>query len=313
MWLRFSRFYSSVSSSPLAVLRKKTGYQLSKCKEALSLHNNDLSLAEEWLKEQARKEGWIKADLPRATTQGVIAACVDGNAATMLEVNCETDFVARNQNFLQYVSEAARATADHLMCNPPSDPQQHLKPEDLASFRGPGGNLLGDMTAEKIGLLGEKINLTRGYHMRLDGGRKEEGFISSYVYNGLYVSGVGMGRYGCIVHLINKPQPVTWNTEESTSNGSNTDLDDNENGVNASFTLKADKDNVAPLSSASLGDQLAQHIVGCNPRLIGGGGEEDLLTQRFLFDGSVPVGEWLRSHGLSVGSFVRFGVGDTNQ
>ena len=90
MWLRLglrlSRFYSSVSSSPLAVLRKKTGYQLSKCKEALSLHNSDLSLAEEWLREQARKEGWIKADLPRATTQGVIAACVDGNAATMLEV-----------------------------------------------------------------------------------------------------------------------------------------------------------------------------------------------------------------------------------
>ena len=85
-WLRFARCYSSVSSSPLALLRKKTGYQLSKCKEALSLHNSDLSLAEEWLKEQAKKEGWIKADLPRATTQGVIAAYVDGNAATMLEV-----------------------------------------------------------------------------------------------------------------------------------------------------------------------------------------------------------------------------------
>lgn len=227
-------------------------------------------------------------------------------------MNCETDFVARNQNFLQYVSEATRAAADHLKYNPPSDPQQHLKPEDLSSFRGPGGNSLGDMTAEKIGLLGEKINLTRGYHMRLDRGKEEEGFISSYVYNGHYVSGVGMGRYGCVVHLINKPQPVTWNIEESTNDDSNTDLSDNENEDNASFTSNANN-NIAPSSSASLGDQLAQHIVGCNPRLIGGGGEEDLLTQRFLFDGSVPVGEWLRSRGLSVGSFIRFGVGDVNQ
>uniref|UniRef100_A0A1X7T7G2 Uncharacterized protein n=1 Tax=Amphimedon queenslandica TaxID=400682 RepID=A0A1X7T7G2_AMPQE len=59
-------------------------------------------------------------------------------------VSCETDF-----NFIQFMSEAARAAADHLKYNPPSDPQQHLKPEDLASFRGPGGNSLGDMTAKK--------------------------------------------------------------------------------------------------------------------------------------------------------------------
>ena len=227
-------------------------------------------------------------------------------------MNCETDFVARNQNFLQYVSEATRAAADHLKHVPPSDPRQHLKPEDLASFRGPGGNSLGDMTAEKIGLLGEKINLTRGYHMRLGKEEGKEGFISSYVYNGSYVSDVGMGRYGCLVHLINKPQPVTWSIEDSASNGSKTDLDDDENEDKANFSSNTDK-NMAPLSSASLGDQLAQHIVGCNPCLIGGGGEEDLLTQRFLFDGSVPVGEWLRSHGLSVGGFVRFGVGDVNQ
>lgn len=93
MW-RFAwsscRFYSSssysVASSPLALLRKRTGYQISKCKEALVRSNNDLGLAEEWLKEQAKREGWMKSDQSRDTKQGVIGAYVDGKAATMLEV-----------------------------------------------------------------------------------------------------------------------------------------------------------------------------------------------------------------------------------
>lgn len=73
--------------SPLAALRRKTGYPLSKCKEALVRHGNDLETAEKWLREQAQREGWAKSDQGRPTQEGVIATLVWGNTATMMEVS----------------------------------------------------------------------------------------------------------------------------------------------------------------------------------------------------------------------------------
>lgn len=79
--------YSAASTSPLAILRKRTGYSLSKCKAALVESDNDVESAEVKLKEQAQREGWIKSDQSRATTQGVIGTLVDGKRATMVEVS----------------------------------------------------------------------------------------------------------------------------------------------------------------------------------------------------------------------------------
>ena len=78
---------SAKKLSPLAALRKKTGYSLSKCKEALVKYDNDMTLAETWLRDQARIEGWTKADQGRPTQEGVVAALVRGNKAAMIEVH----------------------------------------------------------------------------------------------------------------------------------------------------------------------------------------------------------------------------------
>ena len=89
----FFRFFSSLSSasvkrSPLAVLRRRTGYPISKCKDALQRHDNDLAVAERWLKDQALREGWAKAEqlAERATRQGLIGAVCRGNRAAIVEV-----------------------------------------------------------------------------------------------------------------------------------------------------------------------------------------------------------------------------------
>lgn len=86
----FHHFSSSVakSTSPLAILRQKTGYPISKCKEALIKHDNDITAAKLWLQEQAQKEGWAKAEKfkGRTTRHGVIGAIVQDNYATMIEV-----------------------------------------------------------------------------------------------------------------------------------------------------------------------------------------------------------------------------------
>ena len=79
---------SSVTKSPLATLRSKTGFPISKCKQALTQHDNDVKAAEKWLFSQAQKEGWVKLEKlqGRAAKQGLIGVIVRGNQAAMVEV-----------------------------------------------------------------------------------------------------------------------------------------------------------------------------------------------------------------------------------
>ncbi len=82
------RLYSSAAKSQLAVLRKKTGFPLGKCKEALSSTKDSLEAAEEWLYSQAKTEGWAKVEKlkGRAAKQGLIGLLIRENRAAMVEV-----------------------------------------------------------------------------------------------------------------------------------------------------------------------------------------------------------------------------------
>lgn len=85
----FRRLYGSVAKSQLAALRKKTGFPLGKCKEALVANTDDLDAAEKWLYSQAQAEGWAKVELlrSRAANQGLIGLLIRGNRGAMVEVS----------------------------------------------------------------------------------------------------------------------------------------------------------------------------------------------------------------------------------
>lgn len=84
------RNFSSAAKSQLAILRKRTGFPLSKCREALSSNQEDLEAAEKWLHFHAQSEGWSKIEKlrDRATKQGLIGMLIRGNKAAMVEVRC---------------------------------------------------------------------------------------------------------------------------------------------------------------------------------------------------------------------------------
>ena len=88
-FLSFSRLYGSVAKSQLAALRKKTGFPLGKCKEALVANADDLGAAEDWLNSRAQEEGWAKVEKlrGRATSQGLIGLMIRGNRGAMVEVS----------------------------------------------------------------------------------------------------------------------------------------------------------------------------------------------------------------------------------
>jgi len=78
----------AAAKSPLATLRKKTGFPIAKCREALSLHDDNVGEAEKWLQEQAQKEGWAKAEQlrGRTTKQGQIGVLLEQGKAAIVEV-----------------------------------------------------------------------------------------------------------------------------------------------------------------------------------------------------------------------------------
>ena len=87
-----ARLYSSQAAtkgkSQLAVLRKRTGFPIGKCREALTKHNEDMDAAESWLYSEAQKEGWSKVEKlkDRMAHQGLIGMLLRGNQAVMVEV-----------------------------------------------------------------------------------------------------------------------------------------------------------------------------------------------------------------------------------
>ncbi|KAL3281628.1 hypothetical protein HHI36_004834 [Cryptolaemus montrouzieri] len=111
-----SRQLFAREKSALATLRKKTGYSISNCKKALEMHNNDLGAAENWLQDQAQALGWKKASKVegRLTAQGLIGVIVKNPYAALIELNCETDFVAKSKEFKHMVEVAAYSCVNFI-------------------------------------------------------------------------------------------------------------------------------------------------------------------------------------------------------
>lgn len=101
-----SSFSMKTSSSSLAQLRKATGHPFALCREALAACKGDYSQALTWLQEEAAKRGLAKAEKlkSRPMSQGLLGMISKPSCVAVVEINCETDFVARNQNFQSLVA-----------------------------------------------------------------------------------------------------------------------------------------------------------------------------------------------------------------
>jgi elongation factor Ts len=96
-----------ITASMVKELRERSGAGMMECKKALTENGGDIDAAIEWL----RKQGLAKADkkASRVAAEGRILAAVDGAKAVLVEINCETDFVAKDENFLKFAEATAAA------------------------------------------------------------------------------------------------------------------------------------------------------------------------------------------------------------
>ncbi|XP_072047396.1 elongation factor Ts, mitochondrial-like [Amphiura filiformis] len=313
-----------LSKSNLAKLRKRTGFSFVNCKKALEKYEQDVDKAEAWLQEQAQKEGWTKATKlkDRATSEGLIGLAFANHnnfSAAMVEVNCETDFVARNESFQNFVNQVAMTTLTHYRkdCEQLSEPVKiSISGNDLASLKADSGQSLQDLTALTIGQVKENMTLRRALCMFVPA----DHYLGHYVHSPLNTikdkdSFCQMGKYGSLVAFQQKG--------------------------------KVDKHKFQP---GEFGRRLCQHIIGMNPLNIGeytrpppsevenqdvevpkpdeeaskgfsdsednipAPPEEELptemLQQEYLLNPSICVGEHLLEHKVTILDFARFEIGE---
>jgi len=168
----------SISASLVKQLRDMTGAGMMDCKAALTETNGDLEEAVDWL----RKKGIAKADKKsgRTAAEGLVGVASDENGAVVVEVNSETDFVARNdafQELVRNIANAALATDGSL--------------EAVGSAAYPGGTKsITDSVKDAVATIGENMNLRRT--ARLDG------TVATYIHNAV---SDGLGKLGVLVAI----------------------------------------------------------------------------------------------------------------
>ena len=109
----------SISAKDVMALRQKTGLGMMDCKEALNECDGDMTAAEEWIR--AKRKGKMDTRTERTTGEGRVAIAIEGDKAAMVEVATETDFTARNEDFIAMmdtvVAEAMKSDAGDVSAN----------------------------------------------------------------------------------------------------------------------------------------------------------------------------------------------------
>ncbi|MBS7008068.1 translation elongation factor Ts [Anaerostipes sp.] len=170
----------AITAGMVKELREMTGAGMMDCKKALNATDGNMEAAVEHLREQGLAKAEKKAG--RVAAEGLVATKLsdDGKKAAIVEVNSETDFVAKNEQFQTYVAEVA----DQALTTGATDIEAFLAEESKAE----AGKTVKEVLDGKIAIIGENLNIRRFAQMDA-----AEGFVASYIHAG--------GKIGVLVEV----------------------------------------------------------------------------------------------------------------
>ena len=166
---------AQITAALVKELREITGAGMMDCKKALVECEGDKDKAIDYLREKGIAKAAKKAG--RIASEGVVAAASDGKTACIVEINSETDFVAKNENFLALVKKIA----EHIVACKPAD-------MDALNASQMDGKTVADVMTEAVASIGEKLSLRR-----FEVYTTEDGQLATYIHMG--------GKIGVIVEL----------------------------------------------------------------------------------------------------------------
>ncbi|MBE1236051.1 elongation factor Ts [Phaeovibrio sulfidiphilus] len=173
---------AEITAALVKELREKCGAGMMDCKKALSEVGGDMEAAIDWLRKKGLAQAAKKAG--RTAAEGLVGAAVEGTSGALVEINAETDFVARNDLFQGLVEETTRLAL-----------QAGGDIEKLASLPFPGaeGRTVAEQITHLIATIGENMNLRRTACLSV-----EKGVVSAYVHSAVRP---GLGKIGVLVAL----------------------------------------------------------------------------------------------------------------
>lgn len=172
---------TNITAALVKELRDKTGAGMMDCKKALQENAADMEAAVDWLRSKGLAAAAKKAG--RVAAEGLVAIAADGTSGAVVEVNSETDFVARNEQFQAFVADIASLA---------KDTGGDIAALQAADYPGSGRNVADELT-QLIATIGENMSLRRAAVIKVD-----QGVVGSYVHGAVKP---GMGRIGVLVGL----------------------------------------------------------------------------------------------------------------
>ncbi|MBK8453583.1 MAG: translation elongation factor Ts [Thiofilum sp.] len=272
----------AITAKMVQELRERTGAGMMDCKKALTETNGDMEAAIDLM----RKTGALKAEKKsgRIAAEGrvVIKTTPDSKVAALVEVNSETDFVAKDTNFVEF----AEAVADALLANRPADL------EAVAALRLASGQTVEEARTALVAKIGENIQVRRFQIIEAT-----EGSIATYLHSnnkiGVAVSSTGDAELGKDLAMhIAAARPVC--VDES---GVPADIVARERDVQLDIVMQSGKSR--EIAEKMLEGKMRKFLA-----------ELTLLGQAFVKDQNQTIAQLLKAKGATVAGFVRLEAGE---
>jgi len=171
---------AEITAASVKELRERTGAGMMDCKKALAENNGEMEAAVDWLRAKGLAAAAKKAG--RTAAEGLVGVAVEGNRGAVVEVNSETDFVAKNEQFQDFVGNVAKLALD-----------ANGDIEALKNAAYPTGGTVEEKLTDNIATIGENQSLRRSSVLEV-----AQGAVVSYVHNAV---APGMGKIGVLVAL----------------------------------------------------------------------------------------------------------------
>ncbi|MEY8831045.1 translation elongation factor Ts [Sedimentitalea sp. XS_ASV28] len=271
----------AITASMVKELRDSTGAGMMDAKKALTETDGDMEAAVDWLRTKGLAKAAKKSG--RVAAEGLVAVVVDGGKGVAVEVNSETDFVAKNAEFQEMVSGIARAALGV------SDVEA-LKSADM------GGKSVADVITDKIATIGENMSVRRMSGIEGDS-------VISYVHN---AATAGMGKIGVLVAMSGGDEAFGKQVAMHIAAVNPAAL--SEDDMDPAVVEKEKQVQMDIARESGKPEQVIEKmIVGRMKKFVA---ESTLLNQQFVVNPDLTVGDAAKEAGATITGFVRLEVGE---
>ncbi|NRB17071.1 MAG: elongation factor Ts [Rhodobacteraceae bacterium] len=271
----------AITAALVKELRGATGAGMMDSKKALTETNGDMDAAVDWLRTKGLAKAAKKSS--RTAAEGLIVVCVEGNKGVAVEVNSETDFVGKNADFQEMVSDISKVALG-------------VSDVDALNAADMGGKTVAEVVTAKVATIGENMSVRRMSALEGD-------IVVSYVHNAVTA---GMGKIGVLVALTGGTEALGKQIAMHIA------------AVNPAALSEADLDAAVVEKEKKIQMDIAREsgkpeaviekmIIGRMKKFIG---ESTLLNQSFVVNPDLTVEAAAKEAGATITGFVRLEVGE---